>query len=220
MDVVNDPIVITVGADMIRVEPVTVSVSVEPGGSPVIIEPKEEPAAITITGETLAAEIREQRINVTILQGEPGPPGPAGPAGPKGDTGDTGPAGPKGDTGDPGPQGPKGETGNTGPQGERGPQGSAGPQGPKGDTGPQGPAGTDAAELLYYSGKSLGTGTNAELLRVTDSKITTSYVLLSCVITDQSGIPKELTWRSYAGYFTISGTCSTATTASIILGST
>ncbi len=114
MDVVNDPIVITVGADMIRVEPVTVSVSVEPGSSPIIIEPKEESAAITITGETLAAEIREQRINVTILQGEPGPQGPAGPAGPKGDTGPAGPQGPKGDTGDTGPQGPKGDTGPAG----------------------------------------------------------------------------------------------------------
>ena len=141
MDVVNDPIVITVGAYMIRVEPVTVSVSVEPGGSPVIIEPKEEPAAITIVRETLAAEIREQRINVTILQGEPGPPGPEGPAGPKGDTGPAGPAGPKGDTGDTGAQGPKGDTGDTGPQGPKGDTGDTGAQGPKGDTGAAGPAG-------------------------------------------------------------------------------
>lgn len=43
--------------------------------------------------------------------------------------------------GPPGPQGPQGIQGQTGPQGPKGDKGETGPQGPKGDTGPQGPSG-------------------------------------------------------------------------------
>lgn len=49
--------------------------------------------------------------------------------------------------GPPGPQGPQGIQGQTGPQGEQGPQGPKGEQGPQGERGPQGPSGANGTSV-------------------------------------------------------------------------
>lgn len=165
MEISSESVIITIDADVLRVEPVSAPVTIGPEVSAVAVEPVREPVELTIAEDPLMVSPDTEPIEIRILQGEPGPPGPAGPegpagpqgetgvvglqglkgdtgpAGPQGETGETGPQGPKGDTGDTGPQGPKGDTGDTGPTGPQGETGATGPQGPKGDTGDTGPQG-------------------------------------------------------------------------------
>jgi len=89
-------------------------------------------------------------VDISALQGPPGP---------------TGPQGPQGDSGPQGNLGPQGETGATGPQGQigpQGPQGDTGPVGATGATGPQGPAGvpfTLNGTSAFYTNGNIGIGT-------------------------------------------------------------
>ena len=73
-------------------------------------------------------------------------------------------------------------------------------------------------EILYFQTQGVSAATNAEILRITDSRITTDTVVLSIVFANPSAITSNVSWTSYAGYITFSGTCTSATTANVILG--
>lgn len=81
--------------------------------------------------------------------------------------------------------------------------------------------------ILYYSTGSsnamtVNVATNAQIGRIpasgTDSKITSDHVLLEITFANPSAITSGVSWHSYDGYITFSGTCTTATTANVTLG--
>ena len=76
--------------------------------------------------------------------------------------------------------------------------------------------------VLPYSGVPVSTGTNTQIARIpasgTDDNITTDTVLLRCEFSDESKITSDCTWTCYDGYFVISGTCTAAITALVVLG--
>ena len=79
-----------------------------------------------------------------------------------------------------------------------------------------------AKEILYYDLVNVSAASNAQIMRIpasgSDSKITANTVLLDCTFSDPSKITSDITWNSYSGYMTFSGTCTTATTAKVTLG--
>jgi len=80
-----------------------------------------------------------------------------------------------------------------------------------------------AKEILFYPSQTVNVASNAQILRIpasgTDSAITADTVLLSCTFEDPRNICGPWTWKSYAGYFTITGSCGpNGTTADVVLG--
>ena len=80
-----------------------------------------------------------------------------------------------------------------------------------------------AKEILYYSSQTVSTGTNAVIIRIPssgyDSKISSNTVVLDCVFNNPSAVVGNLSWTSYDdGHISISGTCTSATTANVTLG--
>ena len=77
-------------------------------------------------------------------------------------------------------------------------------------------------ELLYYTGIAVNPASGGQVMRIpasgTDSRITTDTVVLSCTFDNPARILGGVSWQSYAGYVIFTGTCSTATNASVILG--
>ena len=106
-----------------------------PKRSAVLFTPEQVTTLVTST-------ILNEKDNVIMIEGAPGPAGPQGPQGPQGAPGPAGPQGVPGAPGGVGPQGPKGDTG------------------PKGETGPQGPAGTGGAGD-FISVSKLGTANSS-----------------------------------------------------------
>lgn len=74
--------------------------------------------------------------------------------------------------------------------------------------------------LLYFYQQSVSVASNAEIMRITDSKITTDTVVLECTFADSGAIAPDVTWTSYNGYIAFTGTCTAATTANVALGKT
>ena len=83
-------------------------------------------AGVTVTGDPVVIDASGHlgTVDVSTLQGPPGPQGPQGDPGPAGSQGPAGSAGANGATGPVGPQGPAGATGNTGATGPQGPAGA------------------------------------------------------------------------------------------------
>lgn len=79
-----------------------------------------------------------------------------------------------------------------------------------------------ASEILYFSSQTVSVATNAQIMRIpasgTNSNITTNTVVLECTFAKPSYITTEVSWQSYSGYVTFTGTCKTATTANVTLG--
>ena len=77
-------------------------------------------------------------------------------------------------------------------------------------------------EILYFDLVNVSASSNAQIMRIpatgSDSRITDNTVLLDCTFSDPSKITSDITWNSYSGYITFSGTCTSATTAKITLG--
>ena len=77
-------------------------------------------------------------------------------------------------------------------------------------------------QILYFTNQTVSVGTSAQIMRIpssgTNSTITTDTVVLSCVFTAPANINSNVSWQSYAGYVTFTGTCTSATTAAVILG--
>jgi len=79
-----------------------------------------------------------------------------------------------------------------------------------------------AKEIRYYTSQAVSAASNSQIMRIpasgTDSDITTDTVVLSCVFAAPGNIAGNVSWTSYAGYVAFTGTCTAATTASVILG--
>lgn len=83
-------------------------------------------------------------------------------------------------------------------------------------------------KVLYYSSgdsnaMTVNSGTNTQIGRIpagtaTDSKITTNTVVLSIVFANPSAITSDVSWTSYNGYIVFNGTCTSQTSANVILG--
>lgn len=77
-------------------------------------------------------------------------------------------------------------------------------------------------KILYYYQQSVSVATSAQMMRIpasgTSSAITTNTVVLECVFANPERITSDVTWTSYNGYITFSGTCVTATTANVVVG--
>lgn len=136
--------------------------------------------------------------------------------------------------------GPRGEQGPAGPTGPQGPQG---PQGPKGAPGEvtqaefdaladdvAANAGSisdlnaaigdleDAAEnkVLYYTSVAVS-ATTGDIATLSNAAITGDHVLAECVWANPSAITTHVTWTTANGSLVLNGTCSSATTANIVL---
>ena len=73
-------------------------------------------------------------------------------------------------------------------------------------------------EILYFYQQGVSAATNAEILRITDSRITADTVLLNITFGTPANITSGVAWHSYTGYIAFTGTCTAATTADVVLG--
>ena len=80
-----------------------------------------------------------------------------------------------------------------------------------------GSGGGGNAQVMYYYQQPVNTATDAEIFRITNSKINTDTVVLECTFADPSYITSDVTWTSYDGYIAFTGTCMTATTANVTM---
>lgn len=75
--------------------------------------------------------------------------------------------------------------------------------------------------VLYYTGQAVS-ATTGQIMRIpasgTSAAITTDTVVLDCTFAAPKNITSDVTWTSYAGYITFTGTCTAATTANVVLG--
>ena len=74
------------------------------------------------------------------------------------------------------------------------------------------------SSVTYFTSQTVSVASSAEILRITDTSITTATVVLGCVFDEPSYISGDVTWTSYAGYISFIGTCTVATTADVTLG--
>ena len=79
------------------------------------------------------------------------------------------------------------------------------------------PIPTSGGSVFYFTQQAVSSATNAEIFRITDPSITADSVCLSCVFADPSYIITDVSWTSYAGYISFTGTCTAATTADVVL---
>ena len=73
------------------------------------------------------------------------------------------------------------------------------------------------AQVMYYYQQPVNTATNAEIFRITNSKINTDTVVLECTFANPEYITGKTSWISYEGYIAFTGTCTTATTANVTM---
>ena len=73
-----------------------------------------------------------------------------------------------------------------------------------------------AEEILWFSGQAVSAASSAQICRVpasgTDSRITADHVVSGAVWGSPANITGSVTWTTYAGYVTFTGTCTAATT--------
>lgn len=74
------------------------------------------------------------------------------------------------------------------------------------------------SSVTYFTSQTVSVASSAEILRITDTSITTDTVVLGCVFDNPSYISGDVAWTSYAGYISFIGTCTVATTADVTLG--
>lgn len=76
--------------------------------------------------------------------------------------------------------------------------------------------------ILYYTNQTVSAATSAQIMRIpasgTNSDITTDTVVLNITFDNPSYITSGISWTSYAGYVTFTGTCTAVTSANVILG--
>lgn len=72
------------------------------------------------------------------------------------------------------------------------------------------------SETLYLTSVSCS-ATTGNFVSYNASRITAAHVVVSCEFANPSAIASDFTWTTSAGLLTLNGTCSTATTANIVL---
>jgi len=80
-----------------------------------------------------------------------------------------------------------------------------------------GGGGESDVSVLYFYNRTVSVATNAEILRITDSAITINTIVLECTFANPSAISGDVSWTSYNGYISFTGTCTSATTANVTL---
>lgn len=79
-----------------------------------------------------------------------------------------------------------------------------------------------SGEILRFSGQAVSAATSAQICRIpasgTNSAITTDHVLLDAVFANPACIMSNVTWNTYDGYVTLTGTATEATTVDVVLG--
>lgn len=79
-----------------------------------------------------------------------------------------------------------------------------------------------AKEVMYFTNQTVSVASSAQIMRIpssgTNSNITTNTVVLECFFAAPANITSDVTWTSYAGYITFTGTCTAGTTAHVTLG--
>lgn len=79
-----------------------------------------------------------------------------------------------------------------------------------------------AKEIQYFTNQTVSGATSAQIMRIpasgTNNNINTNTVVLECTFANPSAITSDVSWHSYDGYVTFSGTCTSATTANVTLG--
>ena len=79
-----------------------------------------------------------------------------------------------------------------------------------------------AKEIMFFDLQNVTSATNAQIMRIpangSNSNISANTVVLSCIFADPTKVTTNVTWSSYDGYITFSGTCTAATTAKVTLG--
>ena len=77
-------------------------------------------------------------------------------------------------------------------------------------------------QILYFMSQAVTPAEGAQIMRIpatgTDNRITTNTVVLACRFSIGANVEYLVNWTSYDGYITFTGTCTAATTASVILG--
>ena len=78
-------------------------------------------------------------------------------------------------------------------------------------------------KILYFNNQAVSaSATTGQIMRIpasgTNSAITTDTVVLECVFSNPSSITSDVSWQSYSGYITFTGTSRAATTANVTLG--
>ena len=79
-----------------------------------------------------------------------------------------------------------------------------------------------ASEIMYFTSQTVNVASYAQIMRIpssgTNANITANTVVLECTFASPQLITTNVYWQSYAGYVTFAGTCTSATTADVILG--
>ena len=74
------------------------------------------------------------------------------------------------------------------------------------------------SNILYFYQQVVSAATAAEIMRISNAAITANTVVLECAFADPAYVTSDVTWTSYAGYISFTGTCTAATTANVTLG--
>lgn len=77
--------------------------------------------------------------------------------------------------------------------------------------------GAIANKVLYYRNKTLTPASNAQILQIDDTDITGDHDVVSIFIANPAAVNGEITYRTYDGYMTLSGTCTASTQCNILL---
>lgn len=77
-------------------------------------------------------------------------------------------------------------------------------------------------QIQYFYEQTVNVATSAEILRIpasgTSNNINTDTVLVNISYANPSAIASGVSWKSYDGYISFSGTCTASTTANVTLG--
>lgn len=74
----------------------------------------------------------------------------------------------------------------------------------------------DVGGGLYLTNVAVS-ATTGDIATVSNSEITANHVVAECVFANPSAITSDVTWTTAAGSLRLNGTCSTATTANLVL---
>lgn len=70
---------------------------------------------------------------------------------------------------------------------------------------------------LYFTGVTVSVATNSTIMTISDSSIYASSIVTGITFTNPEYITSDVTWTSADGSITFIGTCTTATTANVIV---
>lgn len=80
-----------------------------------------------------------------------------------------------------------------------------------------GGGGGGGASIYYFYQQTVSAASSAEILRISSNLITENTIVLECTFANPSAISGDVSWNSYNGYISFTGTCTSATTANVTL---